>query len=566
MNGNLFLTVSLRINSDKTILNKSIAEKFTLDNAIAPFFQDITDTGRHFLHKNNPERIVDPTNPITEGVFTRIIIPPSLMWKSEGDSLRVDFESSIVLAAYFRSFWFRHIDGNFTFNCSFQIEYSHSVEQYFAIAALQKSIFPNQEILQVDDNTDNIYINEPGNSIWSFIGDNFEKECDALFGARSSQEINSWKEIFGITINGPIRENLLVRATCIFQDDFFFKLIHRSSQSKSSGEIPISENVHHYSRNEIISLEKNLEQLSKYFLSGFVHNVFDFLRQSSSEVVDGLNFHYPILKSVNVSDQENFLTNNDQILYINDSCIYQFVSESRSLRSASKYIGTCPYLFYVHMMTLHDEALIVDYERIIKKILYKLDELGWTSEKWKSLSTNIEQMNQIIESFDHARIRIFERIDKYRHMNILSYETERSFYLSIRKIRGFDERHMYWEQLINRLEAKISDVREKIKSESSEVLEKVLFVLAFLGISEGLKTASEDWRHVFFENEGLNRLHIVDYALSLNSMALTFCILIAFIFFSGSKWKSFSKKTRNTILVLFLTLSLINVVINLITH
>jgi hypothetical protein len=221
VSGELHLTISIRLNSESKLFDPPFTDKLTLDSAIRPFFLDITDSGRHFLHKKNPERIVDPISLNISGEKINIVVPSVLSWSTEGDSIKAEFSNNNTLPAILRRFWYRHIDGMFTLNLSMYLKYNHCAKDYYSIAALQKAIFPSQENMESINEVDGLYINSHGNSIWNFIGDIFQEECSGAFGSKSLNGHKSWKEYLGLTNIGITQENCLVKSVFVFKDDFF---------------------------------------------------------------------------------------------------------------------------------------------------------------------------------------------------------------------------------------------------------------------------------------------------------------------------------------------------------
>src|SRR5690606_6940158 len=108
--------------------------------------------------------------------------------------------------------------------------------------------------------------------------------------------------------------------------------------------------------------------LDYYFLSGFLQNIVDFLRQDVSEIQDGTDPSYP--PAGGEDDDSHFL------VYATQSAVYEVVAGSRSLDVGRGWIGTCPYLFLVHLMTLHNETLVHRYEAMVRGLVEQLERDG----------------------------------------------------------------------------------------------------------------------------------------------------------------------------------------------
>src|SRR6185312_15571530 len=102
---------------------------------------------------------------------------------------------------------------------------------------------------------------------------------------------------------------------------------------------------YHYAKErDLGALESRYpRELALIFLSGFLHNVIDFFQQDESELADGTD---PLHQDAHF------------LLYATQESVFEVVDKSGSLERAHDYIGTCPYLFLVHVMALQDEALV----------------------------------------------------------------------------------------------------------------------------------------------------------------------------------------------------------------
>src|SRR5690606_23309282 len=191
--------------------------------------------------------------------------------------------------------------------------------------------------------------------------------------------------------------------------------------------------------------------LDCYFLSGFLQNIIDFLRQDVSEIQDGTD---PIYPPAGVEDDDSHF-----LVYATQSAVYEVVAGSRSLNVGRGWIGTCPYLFLVHLMTLHNEALVQRYEGMVRGLIGELDQRLLEAD-FDGGDYPAKAADRAFGLFRRFRLVTFSQIAKHRYFNVLRYDTERTFYESIERVRGIAQRQDYWAAVVADLEKTLDDVRQ----------------------------------------------------------------------------------------------------------
>ena len=526
---NVVYSIRLNLQFNKTTIdsiNYKLKERSLINKNINPFFEDIANKQKHFFHVNNPEQIIDPKKFFVEKQILKF--PKTIKWSTEGDDILFEFENKILLPLEIHKYWYKHIDDSLTFNLAFKISYEHNINEFYALSAFQKSLFPNQENVESINKENLIFIGN--DSLWEFIGNEFEYEANELMGLAPIENLSfkNWREFLKINEFGINQSDCLTRATFLFKDQILFKAIKNAAIQGRIKDFEDQINLSSSNIKNISQLNINKEIFIFYFISGFVNNIIDFGRQNYAEILDGLIFDHPeIEKSLTeIVDDYDYL---NLILFANETSVYEFVEDSRSLEVASSQIGTCPYLFFVHMMSVHDESLIIIYEEVIQSLLNILRQNKWGKENFKNIVKDSKQMEYLSDSFDEASVEIFERVDQYKHMNILNYETERNIFQVIKLKRGFDERFNYWKNLINELETNILGIKEKVKAKNSEILEKILFFIAFVDIADAFYIASENIHKSKFIAKSTEIIERIENSLQLNSLIFT-SLMVLFVF------------------------------------
>ncbi|MEZ5947157.1 MAG: hypothetical protein R3C04_09965 [Hyphomonas sp.] len=142
------------------------------------------------------------------------------------------------------------------------------------------------------------------------------------------------------------------------------------------------------------------EALRYMFLAGFNQNIIDFLNQDSSEVLDSLDPIYP--------ENEAQEAERKFIRYANPRAMITYVQSSRSLETANDYIGTCPYAFLIHILSMHNEFLTREYEDAALQLVTDVR------------ADNASSLRKAAGYFYDFRTGPYEAYYRDRYMNIFS--------------------------------------------------------------------------------------------------------------------------------------------------
>ncbi len=489
-----------------------------LGQAIEPLFNDIADRQRGLFIQDflldtpsAPRRAGDSDG---ENVFDEIelLFPAGVRWETEGDRFSIALREPARLRARCRAFWVAHSNTSLTYHLSLELPYAHGHAHYYALSLLQKAVFPSEgtDWLQQPDE-DGLRLRprgaSTGQSLQDYVAGCFERHAASLLSgirvllrrgglamAEPTHDRSLWQRLLldrdpdeppaqpaaAADAPRPLGD-LQCRAVFLFEDPWFFALLKPGLRAglRDIAEIRAERGADHHNRYDERALEAPrlpAQHLDYYFLSGFLQNIIDFLRQDVSEIQDGTD---PIYPPADIDDQDSHF-----LVYATQTSVYEVVPRSRSLDVGRGWIGTCPYLFLVHLMTMHNESLVRQYERRVRRLIGKLEDDGLldpdAARANRAYSTHVA--DEAFEAFRRFRLDTFNHIAKHRYFNVLRYDTEREFYESIETVRGIQQREEYWAKVVGELEQTVDDLRGNETQKSEKFLERVLFYVAFLGM------------------------------------------------------------------------------------
>ena len=485
-----------------------------LGQAIEPLFNDIADRQRGLFIQDflidTPSALGAPGDSHGENVCDEIelTLPADVRWETEGDRFALQLSQPVRLRARCRAFWVAHSNTALTWHLSLELPYRHDHAHYYALSLLQKAVFPTEGTRWLQEASDHglrVRSLAPGattRSLYGYVSALFEGHAESLLagvggvlakrGLRMAQPAKGdslWRRLLIERDDAaapatrppavaPLGE-LQCRAMLLLQDPYFFALL----KPQVRGALPPfaeirpkrRDGVHAYDERDLLPAQCPPAHLDYYFLSGFLQNIVDFLRQDVSEIQDGTD---PIYPPAGIDDDSHFL------VYATQTSIYEIIAGSRSLNVGRGWIGTCPYLFLVHLMTMHNESLVQEYERMVRALIGKLEGDGL-------LDAEAAQVNKVYSThaaddafgaFRRFRLDTFNRIAKHRYFNVLRYDTERAFYESIEAVRGIRQREDYWAKVVGDLEGTVDDLRDNETQKSEKSLNRILFYVTFLGV------------------------------------------------------------------------------------
>lgn len=325
-------------------------------------------------------------------------------------------------------------------------------------------------------------------TFWDYIKEKFNQHTSSLIqhiqlktnvSTSNSMDAQYWDKLFKFQDEKKIKpEN--IKAVFIFDDDYFFSALgSRSSKINKyqsiEPEIFDSQGVGDYSGVLEKVFANSKEDIDYYFLSGFFQNIIDFMRQDKSEVADGTDPIYP-----NIDENKTHF-----LLYSNQNSIYEVVSKSRSLDFGKDWIGTCPYLFLVHIMTFHNESLIVELEKKMIETVRGLKDLGLMTDAFIDKST-ADHRQKILNQFRSFKLWLFSNVYMHLYFNSFRYDTERDFYVAISNVRGIQPRQQYWEEIVSKLQNTINDIDEQKRQDDGDKISNIVMAITIFSIFQVL--------------------------------------------------------------------------------
>jgi hypothetical protein len=210
--------------------------------------------------------------------------------------------------------------------------------------------------------------------------------------------------------------------------------------------------------------------LAYMFLSGFNQNIIDFVNQDASEILDSMDPIYPATAD---TVAEGFFCR-----FANPRALITYVRKMRSLETGAKYIGTCPYAFLVHVLTLHNEFLARDFENRAN--------LALTAA---SREVHGKRLAAAADIFYRFREREMAEYDTHLYDNVFRYDTERDVFGELQTIRGVALKHGHVMKLIDAAEKRTRDNEERLRLAAEDrrradeqTLNQLVFIVGLFSI------------------------------------------------------------------------------------
>ncbi len=531
----------LRDNANRTHYTGAISR------AVDPMFHDIADRSRQIFFD---EALLDPQDFDKTPQRISLVFPAAFEWGTEGTTSQARFATDLVWSDVdYRYYWFLHSNGALTYHFSLEIPYEHRLQHYYAMSVLQKRFFPSEMSTndpELANDSFPIRVRHDGTEteLHAFVRSAFTKHIHRLISRPdpTSNKAGAWKSLLGSTsdkrdawdqlvtghgdddhdrsgdpmrpVPGVAPRPAFCRAAYLLEDPFFEQLLRTRERSLAAvpsvmGRFKLAfldasaDSVARYDYTKQADLQ-DLESrhpgpLALIFLSGFLHNIIDFFEQDESELADA---------TTPLHQDSHFL------LYATQESVFEIVDKSGSLERAREYIGTCPYLFLVHVMALQDEALVCLFERHVRTLSAMI-------EKKEELEGN-EETRELLDKFHKRRKDIFLGVERYTHLNVFRYETEQNFYEQVERIRGIANRRAHWEERLTRLSEAMSGMHELAQQKADTWLNKLALAIAVFGVFQVLFALTGNWRQFqpFDEDERILTHPDVGDALSASVFLL----------------------------------------------
>ncbi|RLK58498.1 hypothetical protein [Actinokineospora cianjurensis] len=542
-------TTDLEWNKDLVRELRSHQDSSELSQAIEPLFSDIADRKRGLFVEDFliDTASVDPglgLGPNIRDVIS-LTVPRQITWSTEGETLRADFDTAVEFTEVrCRAFWVAHSNFSLSYHLSFEIPYQHTAAHYFALSLVQKVFFPTEgtDTLHVEGlptvMVDSRFGSTPTSSLPAFVREQFMRDADELFETvfTVKKDKVDVKRVMSLT-----REKLAMKllepedepepraeklpqtvppmggwnrkAVSVLEDPYFFALLDPGTRAALEDVDQVDpttiDGVDVY-RQAVLD-DCDPEHLAYYFLSGFFQNVIDFLRQDISEVQDGTDPIYPPPEA----------DSGYSIVYASPTSLYQVIAEARSLRQGRPWIGTCPYLFLVHLMTMHNEDLVRRYEQQVRTLITHMDDVRHlASDEERRRSWRRDWSSDLtFERFRRFRLDRFDEIQRHRYFNVLRYDTERAFYEDIERVRGIHQREQYWAEVVTELETTVDDLHSAQKRTVDDKRNRLLGIVTVVGI---LQVAFQVLDYFFEDRLDATKL---EYAFGMIAAALVIAVV-----------------------------------------
>jgi hypothetical protein len=202
--------------------------------------------------------------------------------------------------------------------------------------------------------------------------------------------------------------------------------------------------------------------LQYLFLAGFNQNIVDFMNQDASEILDSTDPIYP----TDLQSDESFF-----VRFANPRALITYVQNSRSLETGNDYIGTCPYAFLIHVVSLHNEFLARDYEA---KTFALVDGVRKLNESRK--------LKRAADRFYDFRMSTYSDYVRFRYGNVFRYDTERDVFLKMEELRGTTRKEGFLEVLVTNTESQTRDLEARISKGEEQTVSLTLGALGLFGL------------------------------------------------------------------------------------
>jgi hypothetical protein len=525
---------------DQTLLEnlqRRYADSSALNAAINPMFDDIADRARNLFLRDflldtpNPPVDTDADGkPVDERAARMrnvcaqfdLELKHPIRWQTEGRSPEtfehgggpIRFDGVLC-----RAFWMAHSNEALSYHLSLEVAYGTGMAQHYGLSMLQKAFFNSE-------GTDWLLDDGGGNGWHALEGAEATPllaRVEALFEAHllhllkeigrvlrghdrvpPSIQVGSWQRLVlrlrpqhtarpGTSRQAWAASARHRRLLVVISDPVFFETLERA---RSSDDVLLNDHkpfaaskqkADTYHENDLIAAmtqrvgprNDQRAEVDRYatslFLSGFLQNIVDFLQQDGLEVYDGLSPIYPAPDAS--SANEGFM------LYATPSVMYEVVSSSRSLEGGRPWIGTCPYIFLVHMTAFHNESLVLRYENNVSRLVGHLQNAGLKASDRKVTRQRFDAvLDHAYECIRDFRLVTFEQVHKHYSFNVFRYETEQTFFNKIEMVRGVGPRRAYWDDVLEHLTATVDGLKQDREGRFERRIGRFGFLFAAIGL------------------------------------------------------------------------------------
>ncbi len=202
--------------------------------------------------------------------------------------------------------------------------------------------------------------------------------------------------------------------------------------------------------------------LQYLFVAGFNQNIIDFMNQDPSEILDSTDPIYPA--------NEEQAAERKFVRFANPRALITYVEKARSLEAANDFIGTCPYAFMIHAVSMHNEFMTREYEASAFEVIGRVEAAG-----------NRGRLKEAAEAFYAFRTGDYAAYYRDRYMNVFRYDTESEVFEKMTQLRGIGRRNDYIERLISNMESQTRDREARINKRDENAMNLMLGALGLFG-------------------------------------------------------------------------------------
>ena len=217
-------------------------------------------------------------------------------------------------------------------------------------------------------------------------------------------------------------------------------------------------------RKAIPAMEDRRRQdcLQYLFVAGFNQNIIDFMNQDPSEILDSTDPIFPAT--------EEQISQRKFVRFANPRALISYVEKARSLEAANDFIGTCPYAFMIHVVSMHNDFMTREYEASAFDLIGRVEDFG-----------NRGRLKDAAEAFYAFRTGEYAAYYRDRYMNVFRYDTESDVYEKMTELRGIGRRSDYIERLISNMESQTRDREARINKRDENAMNLMLGALGLFG-------------------------------------------------------------------------------------
>lgn len=110
---------------------------------------------------------------------------------------------------------------------------------------------------------------------------------------------------------------------------------------------------------------------------------------------------------------------------------------------------------------------------------------------------NEDRTEKILSEFYAFRLWSLHEVQQHMYVNVFRYDTERTFFKRILKVRGLETRRQHWADVLAQLEKTAQDISDRVRQASDDQLNRVLLVITCFSIFQVLFQSTESLRKVF---------------------------------------------------------------------